>query len=461
MKSIFLKIFLWFWGTVALAGAIFFVMGFHTHTITINPYREDFVYRALNYYSQMALDIKTKEGEVAFNAFLKQVEQGISAHSYIFDNQGQVIYGKALPAIAQKLLKPTTINGEEVRGERDRLTFILVRKTTTDQNVYQFIWEFNFGRPPFNEHSTPRLEYQILRIPIVIIAAGLLCYLLSSYLTSPIVELTNAVEKLANGDLTVRVDDKITARKDEVANLAKNFNLMAERIRYLLEAQKRLIRDISHELRSPLARLNVALLLARRVAGEEATSNLDRIELESERLNEMIGQLLTLARLETAQESIKFENVKLDYLVQELAEDADFEAQASEKAVTITHLEDCEIQGDETLLRRVIENVLRNAIRYTPVKTSVEISLSCQRLKEKSYALITVRDYGEGVPESTLPELFRPFYRVGDSRERESGGTGLGLAIVEQSVKLHNGEIKAINATGGGLKIDIKLPLSQ
>lgn len=457
MRSIFLKIFLWFWVAIALVASIFFTLGFHSRNIEINPNRQDFAYLTLNYYSQTALNLRNREGEAAFISFLKDLEAHIQVKPYIFDNQGQQIYGPPLPNQAKELLNTSLRDGMEIR--REGRNYITQHRADNSGNKFNLIWEIKFGPPPFTNTTA---THQVVRIIVVVIVTILLCYLLSSYLTSPIVHLTRVTQQLANGDLTARVgNNRVTRRKDELANLARNFDRMAERISYLLEAQKRLIRDISHELRSPLARLNVALVLARKRAGEPARSHLDRIELESERLNELIEQLLTLARLENGKDNIQFDRINLEYLVQELAADADFEAQGTGKTVTVTNAEPCEIKGNEMLLRRAIENVLRNAIHYTAERSSVEISLTCATILEKLYAVISVRDHGSGVPEDTLAELFRPFYRVGDARERESGGsgTGLGLAIVEQAVKLHNGQVKAANTSEGGLKIDIQIPV--
>jgi two-component system sensor histidine kinase CpxA len=231
---------------------------------------------------------------------------------------------------------------------------------------------------------------------------------------------------------------------------------MAERIESLIEAQRRLLGDISHELRSPLARLSVALGLARRQAGDRAASSLDRMEREAERLNDLIGQLLSLSRLESGAERIDSHKIDLARLVREVAEDADFEARSRNRSVRILSVDECSVEGNHRLLASAIENVVRNAARHTAEGTQVEISLRCN-----DRARIVVRDHGEGVPESMLGNIFRPFYRVEDARDRQSGGSGLGLAITERAVRLHGGEVRAENAEGGGLIIEISLPPKQ
>jgi len=297
------------------------------------------------------------------------------------------------------------------------------------------------------------LRKRILQILGVILTAGLFCYGLARYLTSPIGKLRRATQKFADGDLQTRVASEIGNRRDEVGKLAEDFDEMAERIESLVTAEKRLTQDISHELRSPLARLNVALELARVKANPETQSLFERIETESYRLNEMISRLLTLSKLETDAENFEKHEINLTKLFEQIVADADFEANANGKSVKILQKSECRVFGNENLLRSAIENVLRNAVRYTKENTSVEVSLE----KENKNALISVRDFGAGVPEEELEKLFRPFYRVQTARDRKSGGIGLGLAIAERAVHAHGGTIEAKNLENG-LSVKISLP---
>jgi two-component system sensor histidine kinase CpxA len=233
---------------------------------------------------------------------------------------------------------------------------------------------------------------------------------------------------------------------------------MAEKIESLVQAQRRLLGDISHELRSPLARLNVALELARQRSGNEAVSALARIQREAETLNEMIGQLLTLTRLQTGAQEIQKSEFDLCRLVREIADDAEFEAKSGNRSVSLESDASCTFVGNELLVRRAIENVVRNAVHYTREGTEVEIKVNEVIHNANGKAIeITVRDHGPGVPEPALGKIFRPFYRVDEARDREAGGVGLGLAIAERAVKLHNGSISARNAADGGLAITITL----
>jgi two-component system sensor histidine kinase CpxA len=227
-----------------------------------------------------------------------------------------------------------------------------------------------------------------------------------------------------------------------------------------VNAQSRLLTDISHELRSPLARLNVALELARQRSGVEARSALDRIDREANRLNELIQKLLTIARLEAGGESIEKVPVHLELIVHEIARDAAFEAQSRHCEVEATVIDDCVVMGSPSLLHSAIENVVRNAIRYTQEGTSVEIGLERSDV-DKGEAVVRVTDSGPGVPEDALDKLFRPFYRIDDARGRETGGVGLGLSITDRAVRLHGGTIRVSNRPQGGLMVEIRLPLSS
>jgi two-component system sensor histidine kinase CpxA len=295
---------------------------------------------------------------------------------------------------------------------------------------------------------------------IGIITSGLVCYFLSWYLTKPIVRLRTATRQLAAGDLTARIGAPVGKRRDEVAGLMRDFDAMAERIETLLKAQSRLLNDISHELRSPLARLNVALGLARQRADLESSDMLDRIELEAARLNELIGRILTLARLEDGEQLVPQTPVPLDELIVSVSEDAEFEAQARHCHVN-TKIPDgsWQVRGNGSLLHSAIENVVRNAIRYTQEGTSVEIELKSETRPGVSEAVVCVSDSGPGVPEDALGKLFEPFYRLDDARGRLTGGVGLGLAITERAVRFHGGKVSAFNRDGGGLMVEIRLPM--
>jgi two-component system sensor histidine kinase CpxA len=292
------------------------------------------------------------------------------------------------------------------------------------------------------------------------VIGGIFCFWLARYLTTPLLKLRTTTNELAEGNLGARVADRQTKRRDEVGQLGRDFNGMAERLESMVKAQHRLLGDISHELRSPLARLGVALGLARQRSGVEANGALDRIERESDNLNEMISQLLELTRLESGTDVRKRTTIDLASLVRDVAEDADYEARGVNRSVQVVWTERCTINGVEDLLRSAVENVVRNAVRFTPEGTAVEVGLQRQNGGGGNFAVISVRDRGNGVPEESLEKIFRPFYRAEDARDRQSGGgTGLGLAITERAVRMHGGTVKAANAKDGGLAVEMRLKL--
>src|SRR5579871_4772030 len=277
----------------------------------------------------------------------------------------------------------------------------------------------------------------------------LLCYGFAYHLTSPVRRLRAAVECFGRGDFSARAE---TNRKDELGQLAGSFNQMGDRIQTLLSAERRLLLDISHELRSPLARLGVAIELAR--SGEDRGHMLDRIQKEADRINELVGELLQVTRVEGDPTALRTMTVRLDELLADLVYDSLLEAKTKDCKLLLESPISVALNGDEELIRLAVENVIRNAIRYAPRGSSIDIQLK----KTGRVAEVTVRDYGPGVPEESLPRIFDPFYRVDSDRNRSSGGLGLGLAIARRAVELHSGRLKASNANPG-LLVTIELPL--
>jgi two-component system sensor histidine kinase CpxA len=300
------------------------------------------------------------------------------------------------------------------------------------------------------------------QLPVAIVVGGLTTFVLVLLVTRPVVRLRKAARELALGKLNARVVwPKSQARifaGDEIDALIHDFNHMAERLESLVDAQKLLLRDVSHELRSPLARLSVALELAREDSDKETVAHLDRIERETERLNLLIGQLLSLSSMEALEKVENFEPLSLNSLIDRMIPDAEYEARQRECSLVFHAEEKCSIAGNEELLYRAIENVVRNAIRYTESGSEVEILLKAGMARGERQVEIEVSDRGPGIPEGQLRAIFRPFYRVDYARSPDTGGFGVGLAIAERAVRLHHGELSAINRKGGGTTIRISFP---
>jgi signal transduction histidine kinase len=240
-----------------------------------------------------------------------------------------------------------------------------------------------------------------------------------------------------------------------------DFDSMVERIGALVLSQKDLLNTVSHELRSPLARLNLSVALLRTQSSPESEELLQRMERDVERIDGLMGQLLTLSRLESGISSSERENVNLTQLVQEVVADANFEAEVSGKLVRLEAQSDIVIEkADQYALRSACENIIRNAIRFTPPGTAVEVLLNNDQGSSFPQAFLSVRDCGPGVPQECLGQIFQPFFRVHPKPDRasQSNGNGLGLAIAWQAIRLHKGTIGASNVSPSGLAIEIRLP---
>ncbi len=447
MRSLFLKIFLSFW----LAQALFLVLATLV-TLAIRQRAESAWEAEQAQILSQAVQTYETGGQAALAQYLDQVRQSQGARAYLLDENDQELSGRRSRDWAK--------DGEHRRPRSSRGGFLgwmaarPQRQSITSASGHRYtLVMFPPPHGPFGD-----LGIHGLGIFIAILSSGLVCYLLARYLTSPVVRLRAATQKLAAGDLTARAGVPPPGRHDEIAELVRDFDTMADRLETSVKAQARLLNDISHELRSPLARLNVALGLSRQRSGPEAQSALERIELEANRLNELIGRLLTIARLESGDQAMKKVSIRLQELIREIAQDAEFEAQSRKCRVDVTKVDDCMVIGDPSLLRSAIENVVRNAIQYTREGTDVQIGLECRQGTYGTEAVIKISDSGPGVPAEALDKLFRPFYRIDDARGRQTGGVGLGLAIAERAVRLHGGTIQASNRSEGGLMIEIRLP---
>ena len=424
--------------------------------------------QALGIYSQTAADMMDRETPATVDAYFDRIESVTGVHAYLIDRNGNEVTSETLPPGAAELAQRARQKMGMVNDLTHGVPLNAVAVRSPKGEVYVLVAEDNafrrgsfsatFGRPGSFRFALLPLSRTLLPILLV---GGVFCYWLARHLSTPLENLRGVAQELADGNLTARVDDKLLKRRDEIGHLGRDFNVMATRIESLVQAQRRLLGDISHELRSPLARQGVALGLARRRAGAEAMTALDRIEREGERLNEMIGQLLTLTRLESGSDG--FENVKVELgeLLKEVAEDADFEARDRNRSVRIVREEPAAIWAVPGMIRSAVENVVRNAVRHTAEGTSVELSLASEAVNGHGTAVVTVRDHGKGVPENAIEEIFRPFYRVEDDRDRKTGGAGLGLSIAARAVRLHRGTIKAANEKDGGLVVEIRLPAEQ
>ena len=434
MNSLFARILIWFWCTLAitLIGSAFI------SALNVTQNVSD-----LNAPAHLRMEFDLQEARAAYE------NGGRPALDAFLDNL-QRIYGTRGILTDEK--KRDLLNGrnyaELIRrySKKPALQFLSFGETTnvipSADRRYWFI-SIAPHRPVSSWFITPDHIFWLG-------ATLVLCYWLALNLTHPVRELQKAVERFGQGDLSARLN---STRRDELGQLARAFARMATRIETLLAAERRLLLDISHELRSPLARLGVAVELAR--SGDDTESALNRIQKESDRLNALVGQLLQVTRAEGDPASLRRDPIRLDQLVAQLVDDARIEAAARDCQIEYQSPGPVTMAGDAELLRRAIENVIRNAIRYSPMHDVVRVSLR----RDNGRAIVDVRDNGPGVPDEALPRLFDAFYRVEPDRGRASGGIGLGLSIARRAIELHKGKIRAQNAKPG-LEVVMEFPVA-
>ncbi|MBU2864249.1 HAMP domain-containing protein [Reinekea forsetii] len=297
------------------------------------------------------------------------------------------------------------------------------------------------------------MESQWVRVVFALVVSGLMSLVLSWSIVRPLEKLRTTTKALASGTLDARAGSSVSRRSDEIGELGRDFDDMASRIEKLVAAQKRLLGNVSHELRSPLTRLQVAMGIVRQKSPPELDKALNRIERESDRLENLIAQILKLSRFENDMLKVELQQVDFSELVTKVVEDARFES--STRAVTIHEelLEECILVGDLQLLHSIVDNVLRNALRFSPEHGELSVTMT---LKKKQVQL-SITDQGPGVPEDKLERLFDPFYRL----DQANTGAGLGLNIALQAVQLHHGKISAHNNSPNGLTVDIRLPVAK
>jgi len=385
---------------------------------------------------------------------MRQLENRNLVNPCLFDMSHNVLAGRNCDTLAD-MLPNLTESGVPDFGVRFGVARVALILKAASGREYIFATELPAGVPPKRPRGPrmTRLGYALQWV-VALFVSGFICYLLTRYITRPILRLREAAHQLASGDLSARASTRISPRGDELGDLVRDFDAMATRIEDLVSRQRQLISDVSHELRSPLARLNVALDLARQRKGDD--SAFDQAEEDTALLNEMIGRLLTIAKLDVSARDVPMIPVDLSELLHEVVRKANFESHPNEDRVRLTVSGNVIVMGNPELLHSAIENVVRNAIHYTDPGTQVEILL--QHDAAHRSARIHIRDHGPGLPDSELTNVFRPFYRVAADRDRQSGGAGLGLAIADRVIRTHRGTITARNADPRGLLIEILLP---
>lgn len=432
MRSIFAKVLIWSLGTFALSMVAYWAIARameHKGPSEGDPIRsvfelvEDDVCRAYE-----------EGGPAGLAAHLRRIDAKLPGEHHLSDSAGRDL---VTGADRSDLLRPAPPRTGPARTPDGRMIFV----GRPRRGQYRFI---TIVRPWFDP---PNILPYYGAIVLVIVGMG---SILALHLIRPLRHLRRVVDRFGRGDLAARAG---STRRDEIGELSRAFDEMAGRIQTLLSAERRLLQDVSHELRSPLTRLDVAADLA--LTSPDLGGSLGRIKREIVRLSSLVDELLQLTRAEGDPSARVRAGIRLDDLLHDMVYDCAVEAEAKGCRLSLRAEESPTIRGERELLRRAVENVVRNAIRHTPAGTAVEIDLE----RRDGTAEVVVRDRGPGVPADRLEAIFEPFYRVEGDRSRASGGVGLGLAIARRSVVLHGGRISARNA-GPGLAVTIELPIA-
>lgn len=450
MRSLFFKIFIIFW----IAQTLIFVI---TTAVILGrrfPHPAsmlDPAFTSLHMEASQAMKAFDASGCAGFDAFARTHGESSLA---LVDQGGKRVCGQSVPDLGEHVSSSAEIYVRQV-GQDTVWTFPVV---SASGQTYRFLVLVRRFRHTWYGDL---MHFGMPQLPVAIAVGGLTTFVLVMIFTRPVVNLRKAARELAHGQLSARVKENRQSsilHGDEFDALVHDFNHMAERLESLVNAQKLLLRDVSHELRSPLARASVALELARDDADPTMMTHLDRIQRETERLNQLIGQLLTLSSMEAKEGEAGFERVALNDVIREIVSDANYEAVQRHCSVTFEPGQELAVMGRRELIYRAIENVVRNAIRFTEEETAVEIRTASTQDGAKKMAVVQVTDHGPGIPDQEIESIFRPFYRVDPARSAQTGGFGVGLAIADRAIRLHKGEVRAFNRDGQGLTIEMRLP---
>ncbi len=443
--SVFWKIFLWFWLTmIAMLVTLFLAFA-----VTVDP--SDFLSERRALFRELEIAARKMELLSRTSVHLP-IPRFPGSGYYLFDTEGNILGSASISEELISAYNKTRNRSDPTITFRRGVVVVGPQRITLNDAPYEL---YLTKEMPMLVHW--RVQQVVARQwHLIILALGVsffLCIVLARYLVGPIRNLQRASRKLARGDLSARVGGKVARRRDELGELARDFDHMAEQVGSLVFSKERLLRDVSHELRSPLTRLQISLALARRKT-PDAEAEHARIEREIERLDQLIGQIIHFSRIQHNIANMACEKISLEGMLKKLVDDGNFEAQARDKAVVFKETAKIELVAVREFLSSAVENIIRNAIRFTPEGSEVEVRL----FRENDVALIRIRDHGPGVPEEALEDLFEPFFRVDETRGKENDGTGLGMAIASTAVSQHNGAIVACNAHPG-LEVTIRLPL--
>jgi two-component system sensor histidine kinase CpxA len=451
MRSLYWKIFVSFWlATILIIISTAWVTSEIAQQSSI-PAREQVF---MDSYANAAVATFESGRHQALKQWLRQTGSSKKIVLYLLCNNGEIISNQT-PPDAIKQITADLVNEQLNDGLLKFGNLIVSHEIlSTSGHAYRLA---ALSEKPLSHFVIISWAGLTIRLTIAIVISGLICYLLSRYLTYPLRLLGIAAKSIATGKLNTRVGSFKGHRRDEIAELSYEFDRMAEQLETLVDSKERLLQDISHELRSPLARLQIAIELGRSKTHPQAHVEFARMEEECLRLNTLIGEILQFARLDKSVNELNKTMVDLVRLIEHIINDALFEFNKSSKPLFYHSSLSYYILCDERLIHRALENIIRNALKYSPLSKPIIINLG--DTENKDHIIIDINDNGLGVPTEQLGKIFNPFYRVDPSREKKTGGYGLGLSIAQKAIQLHNGDIIASNRKTGGLHVQIRLPI--
>jgi signal transduction histidine kinase len=432
MKSLYYGVLLAMVVTLSLSFLVFHAIADRVQRKSIDPAFE----RIDELELESARGALASSGPKALKSYLTSLDRVfVGSTHYLLDAHGvDVLTGENRAAFlppAPRTEWRTHTNGHYIKAQRSPDGQYWIVNTGLSEGPH--LWTF--------------LPYYFL----VIGATVVLCWLFSIGVVSPVRRIAASMALFGEGNLSIRVRAR---RRDEIGQLGRSFNQMAESLERLIVSERRLLGDISHELRSPLARLKFAIKLARTSADSNAA--LDRIERDVDRITSLVADIVEITCIEGNPAIQNAGKLRLGEIIDDVIRDCAVEAEMRGCRIAVSGSLAAEVLGNRELLRRVVENVLRNGIRYSPENSTIDLSLA----EDARAATIAIRDYGPGVPVDALERIFDPFFRVEEARDKTSGGSGLGLSIAKRAVQVHHGTIIAENASPG-LRVRITIPLCR
>jgi signal transduction histidine kinase len=451
IPRLFLKIFLWFWLTVWGIVAIVLLGNRLTGMRQVSP--PNMYATVAPILASEAVDAYESGGPLAFARFSHSNVDDGERRLYLLDGFNRDVLSRSLSTDGLRVARAAKTGQVVVlRGHIAAYKYI-----SPSGRPYILLLYIKSG---LGEIRAALLGANLPFTVSVVLLVTLLCLWLAYHIASPIHSIQSTARRVAKGDLKARVPASVSKSYDDIAALARDFDSMVSRLDVLIQTQKNLLSSVSHELRSPLARINLSLDLLKKQSNMSSDDLFQRLDRDVARIDVLMGQLLTLSRLEAGLSSAEKEPVDLAQLVEATAADGNFEAQASGKSVTYFANGKVLLESaDPQALQGACENVIRNAIRFTPRGTDVEVHLRIDKSSAEPRAILSVRDHGPGVPEEAVGKIFQPFFRISGDGDTPQGN-GLGLAIALEAIRLHHGVIRAANVQPTGLEVTVELPVA-